>query len=270
MTASHCFKTSNYKLHVVAGLQSRHKKGKHVQYRLVKRVILHEKFNETTYDNDVALLHLYHPLHFTNHVRPVCIIENETQENQLNFTSCYITGWGSSIAKETLVNILQEAEVQLIHTRTCNQIDWYNGHVNDNMICAGFEKGGVDTCQCPQTDRSLNVLTVLCDKRPERIDPPEDPQNISGENDTCVGRCQIVVCYKCEACLDRHRQYAVSQRCGNTVPVDMVCAGSFAKGGGACEVYTTALSSSLLPLLNYSRGQKRSPEDEVAFRDPSG
>lgn len=47
----------------------------------------------------------------------------------------------------TLVNILQEAEVQLIDTRTCNQRDWYNGHINDNMICAGFDKGGVDTCQ---------------------------------------------------------------------------------------------------------------------------
>ncbi|XP_056589352.1 acrosin isoform X1 [Triplophysa dalaica] len=148
MTASHCFKSSNnYKLHVVAGIHSRHKKGKHVQYRFVKRVILHEKFNESTYDNDVALLHLHHPLHFTNHVQPVCIIENEMQENQLNFSSCYITGWGSSIAKVSLVNILQEAEVQLIDTRTCNQRDWYNGHVNDNMICAGFESGGVDTCQ---------------------------------------------------------------------------------------------------------------------------
>lgn len=47
----------------------------------------------------------------------------------------------------TLVNTLQEAEVQLIDTRTCNQRDWYNGHVSDNMICAGFDKGGVDTCQ---------------------------------------------------------------------------------------------------------------------------
>lgn len=99
MTLALLFSSNNYKLKVVAGIHSRHKKGKHVQYRFVKRVILHEKFNESTYDNDVALLHLRHPLHFTNHVQPVCIIENEMQENQLNFSSCYITGWGSSIAK---------------------------------------------------------------------------------------------------------------------------------------------------------------------------
>jgi len=46
-----------------------------------------------------------------------------------------------------LVDTLQEAEVELIDTGICNQRSWYNGHVNDNMICAGFDKGGVDTCQ---------------------------------------------------------------------------------------------------------------------------
>nr|XP_055043772.1 acrosin-like [Misgurnus anguillicaudatus] len=145
ITASHCFKSSNnYKLRVVAGLNVRSGQGRGIQYRSVKQVILHEKFNESTYNNDVALLQLRHQLYFTKHVQPLCLIENEMQEKQLNFGSCYITGWGSVVSK---VNTLQEAEVLLIDARTCNQRDWYNGHVNDNMICAGFEDGGVDTCQ---------------------------------------------------------------------------------------------------------------------------
>ncbi|XP_048033306.1 acrosin isoform X2 [Megalobrama amblycephala] len=148
ITASHCFKNSNnYKLRVVAGVNSRSKQEKGVQYRSVHQVILHENFSRSYYDNDVALLHLHRPLYFTNHVQPLCIIENEMDEKQLRFDSCYITGWGSSVLEGMLVDTLQEAEVELIDTGICNQRSWHNGHVNDNMICAGFDKGGVDTCQ---------------------------------------------------------------------------------------------------------------------------
>lgn len=99
MTLALPFSSNNYNLQVAAGLHSRCTKGKHVQYRSVRQVILHEKFNKSTYDNDIALLQLHHPLNFTNHVQPVCVIENEMQENQLNFSSCYVTGWGSSTTK---------------------------------------------------------------------------------------------------------------------------------------------------------------------------
>ncbi|XP_056305583.1 acrosin [Danio aesculapii] len=149
ITASHCFKKNrnNNKLLVVAGVNSRFKPGKGVQYRTVQKVILHEKYNQSEYDNDVALLYLHHPFYFTNYVQPVCILENQMDEKQLNFGLCYITGWGSSVLEGKLYNTLQEAEVELIDTRICNQRRWHNGHVNDNMICAGFETGGVDTCQ---------------------------------------------------------------------------------------------------------------------------
>ncbi|XDV46098.1 hypothetical protein PO909_014051 [Leuciscus waleckii] len=125
---------NNYKLQVVAGVNSRSKREKGVQYRSVQQVILHEKFNRSYFENDVALLRLHRSLYFTNHVQPLCMIENEMDEKQLSFGSCYITGWGSSVLQGMLVDTLQEAERS-----------WYNGHVNDNMICAGFDKGGVDT-----------------------------------------------------------------------------------------------------------------------------
>ncbi|XP_051515062.1 acrosin [Myxocyprinus asiaticus] len=159
VTASHCFKNrNNYKLRVVAGMNYRFSQGKDVQYRSVQQVILHEKFNPSNNDNDVALLQLHRPLYFTNYVQPVCIIENEMDEKLLNFSLCYITGWGSSVSKGLCSSVpkkktynfktsVHQAEVELIDTRTCNRRGWYNGHVNDNMICAGVDQGGVDTCQ---------------------------------------------------------------------------------------------------------------------------
>ncbi|TRZ00048.1 hypothetical protein DNTS_033590 [Danionella cerebrum] len=149
ITASHCFvKNCNIaRLLVVAGVNSRFKLGRGVQYRLVQEVILHENFNRFYYDNDVALIQLRRPLHFTSHVQPLCTMRNETDETRLRFSSCFITGWGSSVPEGLLFNSLQEAEVELIDTSVCNQRSWYNGHVSENMICAGFHQGGVDTCQ---------------------------------------------------------------------------------------------------------------------------
>uniref|UniRef100_A0A8C1TWL6 Transmembrane serine protease 12 n=1 Tax=Cyprinus carpio TaxID=7962 RepID=A0A8C1TWL6_CYPCA len=120
----------------LAGVNSRSRHGKGFQYHSVQQVIQHEKFNRSNYDNDVALLHLHHPLYFTKHVQPVCIMENEMDKKQLSFSSCYITGWGCSVLEGIVFNTLQEAEVNLIDTGICNQRSWYNGHVNDNMICA--------------------------------------------------------------------------------------------------------------------------------------
>lgn len=51
----------------------------------------------------------------------------------------FITGRGP--------NTLQEAQVDLIPFHICHREDWYGDIVKKNMICAGFEAGGVDSCQ---------------------------------------------------------------------------------------------------------------------------
>ncbi len=47
-------------------------------------------------------------------------------------------------------NDLQQVMVPTINRDKCNGQDWYNGEVNDNMICAGYEEGGKDSCQVKQ------------------------------------------------------------------------------------------------------------------------
>ncbi|XP_072553532.1 chymotrypsin-like elastase family member 2A [Salminus brasiliensis] len=152
LSAAHCFSRSRYfsgssRLQVVAGLHSLSKRGKAVQSRSVERVIVHKDFDKDNYENDVALLQLHSPLFFTAHVQPVCTLKNEAEERDLSFSTCFISGWGSTEFEGKLVDTLREAEVELIDTDTCNQRDWYSGYVSDNMVCAGLERGGVDTCQ---------------------------------------------------------------------------------------------------------------------------
>uniref|UniRef100_A0A3B4D6R8 Peptidase S1 domain-containing protein n=1 Tax=Pygocentrus nattereri TaxID=42514 RepID=A0A3B4D6R8_PYGNA len=165
LSAAHCFNKSYSTLQVVAGLHSLSKIGSTAQIRSVERIIKHEDYDETSFENDIALLQLQHPLFFTTHVQPVCTLRNEREERDLSFSSCFVSGWGSTVFKGSLVDTLREAEVELIDTETCNQQDWHSGHVSDNMVCAGRERGGTDTCQVMFVTHTLkyniNKNTIL-------------------------------------------------------------------------------------------------------------
>ncbi|XP_022597547.1 transmembrane protease serine 11D-like [Seriola dumerili] len=123
LTATHCFYKylwiSRAHFRVVAGLNVLSAPGDHAQIHSISRVEMHKDYDDITSDNDVTLVLLSSPFNFTDHVQPIC----------------------------RLLNRLQEAEVELIDRTTCNLITWYNGHVTENMICAGLESGAADSCQ---------------------------------------------------------------------------------------------------------------------------
>lgn len=58
------------------------------------------------------------------------------------------------------MNTLHEAEVDLIARETCNKIDWYSGIISDNMVCAGYEEGQVDSCQVIYTFIFIDVFLL--------------------------------------------------------------------------------------------------------------
>ncbi|XP_048097844.1 acrosin [Alosa alosa] len=150
ITAAHCFDSNLIRsdLQVMAGERFLLRRGKYAQHRNIKQMIIHKNYSTATkFGNDVALLQLSTPLQFTDYVQPVCTIKNETEERTLKFSACFISGWGSTRNEGPGVFRLREAEVDLIPRETCNQLDWYNGFISENMICAGFEEGNVDSCQ---------------------------------------------------------------------------------------------------------------------------
>ncbi|XP_035992733.1 acrosin [Fundulus heteroclitus] len=151
LTAAHCFHSyrwvSNRYFQVVVGLNVLSAPGPHVQTRSISEIVMHENYNYITSDNDVALLLLSSPLNFTDHVQPCCTPRNASHEVTLNWSNCFISGWGVPYYQGETMDVLQEAEVELIERATCNQRTWYNGIITENMICAGLESGGVDSCQ---------------------------------------------------------------------------------------------------------------------------
>uniref|UniRef100_A0A674ILF2 Transmembrane serine protease 4 n=1 Tax=Terrapene triunguis TaxID=2587831 RepID=A0A674ILF2_9SAUR len=58
--------------------------------------------------------------------------------------------WILTAAHCTLSKALQQAQIKLIDSNTCNALAAYQGEVSDKMICAGLMEGGVDTCQVSQ------------------------------------------------------------------------------------------------------------------------
>ena len=41
---------------------------------------------------------------------------------------------------------LMQVELPIVRTDVCNQPDFYDGVIDDTMLCAGLEEGGVGPC----------------------------------------------------------------------------------------------------------------------------
>ncbi|KAL2805280.1 enteropeptidase precursor [Daubentonia madagascariensis] len=79
---------------------------------LIDQIVINPHYNKRRKDNDIAMIHL---------------------EFKVNYTG-------------PTASILQEADVPLLSNEKCQQqMPEYS--ITENMICAGYEEGGIDTCQ---------------------------------------------------------------------------------------------------------------------------
>lgn len=59
---------------------------------------------------------------------------------------CWITGWGrTSSVGGSSGKVLQQASVPIVGRNRCEFT--YLGQIHDSMICAGLDRGGIDSCQ---------------------------------------------------------------------------------------------------------------------------
>uniref|UniRef100_A0A8C6TIG8 Peptidase S1 domain-containing protein n=1 Tax=Neogobius melanostomus TaxID=47308 RepID=A0A8C6TIG8_9GOBI len=139
LSAAHCFRRS-----VPRAAMKDTKDTKDITARTIVEVINHESYDDSTNDNDIALLKMASTVTFTNYIRPVCLAASGSTFHA--GTDSWITGWGSIGSGSKRTNLM-EVEVPVVGNRKC-KCDYAGVFlINDNMICAGLEAGGKDSCQ---------------------------------------------------------------------------------------------------------------------------
>ncbi|XP_049548336.1 serine proteinase stubble [Anopheles darlingi] len=117
------------------------------QERRVQIVASHPQFDPRTFEYDLALLRFYEPVSFQPNIIPVCVPEND--ENFIGRTA-FVTGWGRLYEDGPLPSVLQEVTVPVIENKICETMyrsAGYIEHIPHIFICAGWKKGGYDSCE---------------------------------------------------------------------------------------------------------------------------
>ena len=108
---------------------------------------MHESYNiPLQYSNDIALLNLANPAELGVGVGLVCLPDTGHQLPFDNLNKrCWITGWGDLSLGGSSPNTLMQASLPLVSKQRCENA--YPGKIDDSMLCAGLDEGGIDTCQ---------------------------------------------------------------------------------------------------------------------------
>lgn len=111
---------------------------------MISQIIKHPLYNLDTADYDVAVLELDSRLVFNKYIQPICL-PSPTYVFPAG-KSCVISGWGY-ISEDNPIKPedLQHATVILLEQTLCSEL--YSHVITDQMLCAGYLDGKVDSCQ---------------------------------------------------------------------------------------------------------------------------
>lgn len=148
MTAAHCIRSRDLTAWTVyLGRGSQSGSNANEVSRSLAAIITHPLYNNTLFNNDVALMHLSSSVSFSNYIRPICLASSSSAF--YNATTCWATGWGNVGNSISLPSpqTLQEVAVPVVGSRqcSCQFIPASSALITSQMICAGSAGRGV--CQ---------------------------------------------------------------------------------------------------------------------------
>ncbi|XP_054364748.1 complement factor I isoform X2 [Mirounga angustirostris] len=164
VTAAHCVSMSKiYHYQIWASFLDSLRPDIDVIVHLANKIIIHEKYNGTTYENDIALIELKKHSNrkecdLPNSI-PACVPWSSYlfQPND----KCIVSGWGREKDNQK-VSLLKWGEVSLISN--CSR--FYPGrYFEKEMDCAGTDDGSIDACKGdsggPLVCKDVNNVTYV-------------------------------------------------------------------------------------------------------------
>ncbi|XP_072304770.1 trypsin-3 [Eucyclogobius newberryi] len=147
ITAAHCNKGIDNTL-VVAGDHSLKIYEGTEQEIFPQALIPHPAYNSRSSNhNDIMLIKLQVPVWLNAFISIVILPRQDSTRTPGSM--CRVSGWGSTVAGETLSlpSVLQTVKLPIVSPEQCNSSASYNGNITDRMLCAGYSAGGQDACQ---------------------------------------------------------------------------------------------------------------------------
>uniref|UniRef100_A0A3P9QDV9 trypsin n=1 Tax=Poecilia reticulata TaxID=8081 RepID=A0A3P9QDV9_POERE len=151
LTAAHCFLDGLQRLKVYLGKSDiKSTDPDREQPFSVEKLIIHQKYNPSNFDNDIALLKISNAngqgALKTASVRTVCLPPLNTYLP--DGVTCSIAGFGKeSSSSWSYSNRLKQATVRLLSSTNCKVEESYKALLTDNMMCAASLDWSTDSCK---------------------------------------------------------------------------------------------------------------------------
>lgn len=143
LSASHCvnnLQASRLKIRV--GSSFRQTEGKLIS---VSNIISHPQYNNKTFDYDYALIELSEEIEFSKTVQSIGLPDQD--EEIETGSKCLVSGWGDTKILAESREQLRAVVLPVVDRQKCQKQYESMNEITPRMICAGFEKGGKDSCK---------------------------------------------------------------------------------------------------------------------------
>ena len=112
----------------------------------ITQITIHPSYNPVTFENDIALLKLSAPVVYT----PIKVATTAIDAGVAAGELATVIGWGATMYNQFTEEasspsaLLLEVDLPIVSNATCLSV--YGSGITSNMLCAGFDIGGRDSC----------------------------------------------------------------------------------------------------------------------------